>query len=128
MIAHLAVIDEFSNQGHTSEEINYAFGHNIPYFSVFGNKRENSVSEENMGLIIDWDSYPKNPTTDNNTKLSFTKGELKKSIGVNKKNNIDSKYSEVNSKIIPTTLENRKMVEKLRKEMAEIGKKIAENY
>ena len=125
MIAHLAVIDEFSNQGHTAKEINYAFGHNIPYFSVFGSRYENSVSEENMGLVIDWDSYPKNPTTDNNTKLSFTKGEFKKSIGVHKNSNIENKYSEINENQIE---EDRKMVEKLRKEMGEIGRKIEESY
>ncbi|NVN97267.1 hypothetical protein HXX01_03505 [Candidatus Nomurabacteria bacterium] len=127
MIANLAVIDEFSNQGNTSKEINYAFGYEVPYFSVFGNKNKsiNSISSENMGIAIDTENYPVNEATDNSTKLSYTKHPLKRSVGVKKNNDIDNKYSEVNHN---QTIEDRKMMETLRKEMGEIGREISDKY
>lgn len=127
IFANLAVVDEFYNQGHTSKEINYAFGYDVPYFSVFGNKDKgiNSISEEKIGLVIDTENYSENPITHNNTKLSYTVHPFKKSIGINKGNDINNKYSEINK---DETLEEKKMMEMLRKEMSEIGKEIAREY
>jgi len=126
IIANLAVIDEFSNQGHTSKEINYAFGYDVPYFSVFGNKDKsvNAISVENIGLVIDTENYPENPITHNPTKLSYAVHPFKKSIGINK-NNIYNKYSEINQ---DQTVEDKKKMETLRKEMGEIGREIAREY
>jgi hypothetical protein len=125
MIANLAVVDDFTNQGNTAKEINYSFGVNVPYFTIFGTKRENYVPEENMGLVIDVDNYPKNIITNSNTKLSYTVGDLRKSIGVNKTEDIDNKYVEVNKNQTP---KDKEMMKTLREEMKEIGEEIANKY
>ncbi len=125
MIANVAVIDDFTNQGTTATEINYAFGYDVPYFAIFGTTRENPVSEENMGVVIDTDDYPENITSGSNTKLSYTKAALAQAVGINKTENINSKYVDVNKN---QTVEDRRMMDTLRKEMKQLGEQIAEQF
>ena len=125
IIANIAVIDDFSNQGDTRKEINYAFGYEVPYFSVFGNKNEGKVDKDKVGVLIDPDAFPKNPVNDYSTKLSYTLGDQKLTIGVSKKDNIENQYSEVNQN---QTEEVRKRIMQLRREMKELGQEIANNF
>ena len=122
--SNLVVIDEYSSNGDTSKEINYAFGYEVPYFSIFGSKEDNYVQNENIGKVVDIYEDDRNPTNEK-MKLSYSMGESKKAIGVEKDSNISSRYSEVNKN---QTNEDKEKIAKLRQEMKELGMQISENF
>lgn len=121
--ANIAVIDEYSSNGHTSKEINYAFGYEVPYFSIFGSKEDNYVPGENIGKVVDIYEDDRNPANEL-MKLSYSMGENRKAIGVEKDNALDNKYSEINK----DRIKDKEKIAQLRQEMKELGLKIAENF
>lgn len=122
--ANIAVIDEYSSNGHTSKEINYAFGYEVPYFSIFGSKEDNYVPGENIGKVVDIYEDDRNPANEK-MKLSYSMGESKKAIGVEKDSNINSRYSEINKN---QTKDDKEKIAKLRQEMKELGMQISQNF
>jgi ribosomal protein S20 len=119
----IIIIDDFIASARAINETRRAFNLKIPSYSVFSMEDSPLSTNTKSGLEIYTQEYEENPTTRNHTRLSFGHGKLKRTVGV-----VKDKKQPLSTALNRTgnfTQEDQKKIIQLRKEMEELGEKLA---
>jgi len=121
----IVIIDDFLLQARAVNEIRRAFNLKIPSYSVFSTEDSSNSKNTRSGLEIFTKEYEENPINKTHTRLSFGYGKFKPTVGVakDKKQPLSTPLSKTEN----FTQEDQKKIIQLRKEMEELGNKLADS-